>query len=54
MKCQVLFSGKNKKDINFSSAELAPKRLNVCLFVVVFSAFFFFFFFFFILKMVTN
>ena len=29
MKCQILFSGKNKKNINLSSAELAQRVVKV-------------------------
>ena len=29
MKCQILFSGKNKKNINFSSAENAQRVVKV-------------------------
>ena len=29
MKCQILFSGKNKKNINLSSAEKAQRMVNV-------------------------
>ena len=29
MKCQILFSGKNKKNINLSSAELAQREVNI-------------------------
>ena len=29
MKCQILFSGKNKKNINLSSAELAQREVKV-------------------------
>ena len=29
MKCQILFSGKNKKNINLSSAELAKRVVKV-------------------------
>ena len=29
MKCQILFSGKNKKNVNLSSAELAQRAVKV-------------------------
>ena len=29
MKCQILFSGKNKKNITFSSAEFAHRMVSV-------------------------
>ena len=38
MKCQILFSGKNKKNItNLPSAELAHRVVKVKIFVPVFS-----------------
>ena len=39
MKCQNLFSGKNKKNIiNLSSAELAQGVVKVFFFIVIFAA----------------
>ena len=46
MKCQILFSGKHKKNIlNLLSAELAPNVIKVKYLSVFFFFFFFFFFF---------
>ena len=42
MKCQILYSGKNKENIvNLSSAELAQREVNIKVFFFVFFFFFF-------------
>ena len=38
MKCQILFSGKNRKNINLSSAELAQRVVMVKINIPSFSA----------------